>query len=158
MSVPGISFILAVGVLSEIGDISRFPTPSPLASYAGLVSTARNSGGKRRSGRPSKKTNKYLRRYMFLAGMAVVRSKSHVIRGFFQRLLGRGKHYKVAVIAVARKLLCVIWYLLHRGEAWREDDYFKGFRRLPRKRRIRISIREAIVILVRAGYVVRKRT
>ena len=157
MSVPGVSFVLAAGILSEIGDINRFPSPGHLASYAGLVPTAKNSGGKRRSGKPSKKTNKYLRRYMFLAGMAAVRSNSQVVREFFQRLLGRGKHYKVAVVAVARKLLCVIWYLLRRGEFWREDGYFKGPRRLPRRRRVRISVREAIAILVRAGYVVRKR-
>jgi|GEM_PF-2576805 len=43
MSVPGISFILAVGILAEIGDINRFPSPAHLASYAGLVPTARNS-------------------------------------------------------------------------------------------------------------------
>jgi len=157
MSVPGISFILAVGILAEIGDISRFPSPAHLASYAGLVPTARNSGGKRRSGRPSKKSNKYLRRYMFLAGMAAVRSNSRVVREFFMRLLGRGKHYKVAVVAVARKLLCVIWYLLRRGEFWCEDGYFKRPRRLPRGRRVRISVREAIAILVRAGYEVRRK-
>ena len=157
MSVPGISFILAVGVLSEIGDVSRFPSPSHLASYAGLVPSARNSGGKRRSGRPSKKTNKYLRRYMFLAGMAAVRSGSGVVRGFFQRLLGRGKHFKVAVVAVARKLLCVIWHLLFRGEPWREDDYFKCPRHFPRGRRVKISVREAIKVLVRSGYVVKKK-
>jgi len=157
MSVPGVSFVLAAGILSEIGDINRFPSPGHLASYAGLVPTAKNSGGKRRSGKPSKKTNKYLRRYMFLAGMAAVRSNSQVVREFFQRLLGHGKHYKVAVVAVARKLLCVIWYLLRRGELWREDSYFKGPRRLPRRRRVKISVREAIAILVRAGYVVRKR-
>lgn len=57
MSVPGISFVLAVGILSEIGDVYRFPSPGHLASYAGLAPTARNSGGKRRSGRPSKKSN-----------------------------------------------------------------------------------------------------
>jgi len=157
MSIPGISFVLAVGVLSEIGDIDRFPSPAHLASYAGLVPTARNSGGKRRSGRPSRKTNKYLRRYMFLAGMAAVRSGSHVVRGFFQRLLSRGKHYKVCVVAVARKLLCVIWHLLRRGEVWREADYFKRSRRFPRGRRNRISVRDAIAILVRAGYLVRRK-
>ena len=59
---------------------------------------------------------------------------------------------------MARKLLCVIWYLLHRGEFWREDNYFKGSRRLSKRGRVRISVREAIAILVRAGYVVKKRT
>ncbi len=157
MSVPGISFVLSVGILSEIGDIGRFPSPGHLASYAGLIPTAKNSGGRKRAGRPSKKTNKYLRRYMFLAGMAAVRGRSCVVREFFQRLLSRGKHYKVAVVAVARKLLCVVWYLLCRGEFWREDGYFKGLRHPSRRRRVRISVREAIAILVRAGYVVRKR-
>ena len=150
MSVPGISFILAVGILSEIGDINCFPSSGHLASYAGLIPTAKKSGGKRRVGRPSKRANKYLRRYMFLAGMSTVGSRSRVVHESLQRLLGLGKHYKVAVVAVARKLLCVIWYLLRRGEFWREDGYFKGSRRLSKRRRVRISVREAIAILVRS--------
>lgn len=129
MSVPGISFTLAVGILAEVGDINRFPSPRHLASYAGLAPTSRDSGGKRRSGKPSRKTNKYLRCFMFLAGMAAVRSNSRVVREFFCRLLERGKHYKVAVVAVARKLLCVIWHLLRRGDVWRGDGYFKSSRR-----------------------------
>jgi len=72
---------------------------------------------KRHVDRSSKKSNKYLRHYMFPASMATVGSNSVVIREFFQRLLGRGKHHKVAVIAVTRKLLCVIWCLLRRGES-----------------------------------------
>ena len=45
---------------------------------------------------------------MFLAGMVAVRGKSRVVREFFSRLMDRGKHFKVAVIAVARKSLRVI--------------------------------------------------
>lgn len=46
---------------------------------------------------------------MFMAAMAAMHSKSPRIKAFAERLFSRGKHFKV--VAVARKLLTVIWYL-----------------------------------------------
>ena len=156
MSVPGISKILAVGILAEIGDVSRFPDKNKLASYAGLVPTSRDSGGKRRRGKISKKSNKYLRRYMFLAAMAAMRSKSRRIRLIVERLRGRRKHFKVMVVAVARKLLTIIWFLLTRKDVWREVGYSKRIRSKRYRGKFRIPIRVAIDVLRRAGYEVRK--
>ena len=156
MSVPGISKILAVGILAEIGDVSRFPDKNKLASYAGLVPTSRDSGGKRRRGKISKKSNKYLRRYMFLAAMAAMRSKSRRIRLIVERLRGRRKHFKVMVVAIARKLLTIIWFLLTRKDVWREVGYSKRIRSRRYRGKFRIPIRVAIDVLRRAGYEVRK--
>ena len=44
MTIPGVSFYAAVGILAEIGDVRRFPDKQHLASYAGLVPRADNSG------------------------------------------------------------------------------------------------------------------
>ena len=157
MSVPGISKILAVGILAEIGDVSRFPDKNKLASYAGLVPTSRDSGGKRRRGKISKKSNKYLRRYMFLAAMAAMRSKSRRIRLIVERLRGRRKHFKIMVVAIARKLLTIIWFLLlTRKDVWREVGYSKRIRSKRYRGKFRIPIRVAIDVLRRAGYEVRK--
>jgi len=156
MSVPGISKILAVGILAEIGDVSRFPDKNKLASYAGLVPTSRDSGGKRRRGKISKKSNKYLRRYMFLAAMAAMRSKSRRIRLIVERLRGRRKHFKVMVVAVARKLLTIIWFLLTRKDVWREVGYSKRIRSKRYRGKFRIPIRVAIDVLRQVGYGVRK--
>ena len=151
MSVPGIGFILAVGILSEIGDISRFPSPSNLASYAGLAPVVHESAGKARLVGASKKSNKYLRRYMFMAAMAAMHSKSPRIKAFAERLFSRGKHFKVVAVAVARKLLTIIWYLLTRNVSWSEENFSKMVK-FPRRGGCKISVKEAILILERAGY------
>ena len=119
MSIPGIKFTLAVAILSEIGDINRFPSARHLVSYAGLRPTLRQSGKKRRHGKTSKKSNSRLRRFMYLAATAAMRSKDHRVRAFVARLRARGKHYKVIAVALARKLLYIAWFLLVRGECWR---------------------------------------
>jgi len=156
MSVPGISFDLAVRILAEIGDINRFPSPKHLVSYAGLAPTSRNSGGKTRYGKPTRKSNKRLRHYMFLAALAAVRSKSPRVRDWFDRLNRRGKPYKKIIVAIARKLLSIIWHLLVKEEVWMEEGYSKPLSREPRYRKPRVSIREAISILREAGYIVKK--
>ena len=155
MSVPGVSFILAAAILSEISDVSRFPSPKHLASYAGLAPVVRGSGGKLRTITPSRKSNKYLRRYMFVASLAASRSKSLKVKEFVNRLSSRGKHFKVVIVALARKLLTIIWYLLTKRMFWSEDSYSKMPPHLPRVRGNRIPLSLAIEILRRAGYVVR---
>ena len=46
MSIPGISFYSALFIISEIGDINRFPDSGHLVSYAGLAPSTRSSGNK----------------------------------------------------------------------------------------------------------------
>ncbi|MGQ4892908.1 MAG: IS110 family transposase [Candidatus Njordarchaeia archaeon] len=155
ISVPGIGLDLAIKILAEIGEVNRFPSARHLVSYAGLAPTARNSGGKNRSGKPTKKSDKHLRRYMYLAAMAAVRSKNSVVRKWFERLIDRGKHFKVAIIAVARKLLTIIWHLLMKGEKWSEKDFVKKPRKLPKIKKIKISLEKALEILEKAGYIIK---
>jgi len=117
----------------------------------------KGSGGKLRTVSPSQKSNKYLRRYMFIAALAATRSKSPKVREFVDRLSSRGKHFKVVIIALARKLLTIIWYLLTRRMFWSEDGYSKEPPHLPKVRGTRISLSEAIKILRNAGYEVRRK-
>jgi len=55
MSIPGISFYSALFILSEIGDINRFPDSGHLVSYAGLAPSTRSSGNKVYHGLVTKK-------------------------------------------------------------------------------------------------------
>ena len=61
MTLPGIGFILAVAIVNEIGDISRFSTPQRLASYAGTVPRVHSSGGHTRYGKLRSDVNHYLK-------------------------------------------------------------------------------------------------
>jgi len=121
MSIPGVGFFTAVGIIAEIGDITRFPSPSKLSSYAGVVPRLNQSGGRNKGSRLVKRSNRWLRRLMFLVARAAIRSKSALIREFYTRLRRRGKHYLSAIIAVARKILVAIWHILTNGEPWVEN-------------------------------------
>lgn len=118
MTMPGISFYSALLILSEIGDINRFPSAGHLASYAGLVPSVYSSGGKTRMGRITKTGSKYLR-------WVLVENSHHAVRGTrrFEELYGRvvvrsGKN--AAKTAVARKMLVSIYHMLMRHEPFQD--------------------------------------
>jgi transposase len=58
-TLPGVGFILALVIMVKIGDISRFPSVSQLASYAGATPRVRSSGDKTRYGRVRPDVNRY---------------------------------------------------------------------------------------------------
>src|SRR5919106_6781549 len=61
MTVPGIGYYSALLIVSEIGDINRFPDSYHLCSYAGLVPSTHSSGGVTYHGKITKTGSKYLR-------------------------------------------------------------------------------------------------
>jgi transposase len=64
MTIPGIGYYSAVGIVGEIGDIHRFATKQKLASYAGVVPRADNSGERISEHRPVKKGNTMLKAFL----------------------------------------------------------------------------------------------
>lgn len=119
MTIPGISFLIAVGLLAEIGDIGRFPTAAHLSSYAGLVSRVHQSGKSVRRGAITHAGRNNLRSFLFTAVLQLSRRPGK-IGDFYQRLLPKGK--KVALVACARKLLVIIRKMLVHRKPYRESD------------------------------------
>ncbi len=125
MSMPGISYYSSLLILSEIGDIDRFPSAGNLSSYAGLVPSVYSSGGRTRTGRITKTGSTYLR-------WILVENSHHAIRGSyrFESLYRRVSHRSgknSAKVAVARKMLCCIYHML------KENEPFKDTRRDSRR-------------------------
>jgi transposase len=112
MQIPGIGFFTAFGVLAAIGDIHRFPSPKHLSSYAGLVPSVHQSGQKHYTGHITKEGRPMLRWLMVETAHIAVRWDPHW-KAVFQRIAKR-RGRSVAIVAVARKLLVVIWHLLAR--------------------------------------------
>jgi transposase len=108
---PGIGHYTALLLLAEIGDVSRFPSPKHLVSYAGLAPTVHASGGKVRTGHISKQGSPWLRWVLMEA--AIHASRKPTYRALYERLAARkGRH--IARVAVARELLTqVYWKLRH---------------------------------------------
>jgi transposase len=120
-TIPGIGDFLSVLIKVEIGDIGRFRTSSHLCSYAGLVSSTYSSGGKSWNGRITKQGNKWLRWAMVEAVVPGINSSAE-LRGYYEKIKVR-KGSKVAKIATARRLLCIVYRVL------KEKDSFKVYKK-----------------------------
>jgi transposase len=123
--VPGIDRAAAGVIIAETGaDMSRFPSPAHLASWAGLCPGNHESAGKRRkvATRPG---NPWLRRTLIESARAAARTKGSYF-GAQYRQIARRRGPNKAAIAIAHSLLDVTWHLLTTGEvsAGLGEDYF----------------------------------
>jgi transposase len=120
MTVPGIGWVLAYTIGSEIGDVCRFASPKKLAGYTGLCPLVRQSGGKDRRGPLAKNGPPYLRWALIEAATHAARDARYVER--YERMkqrLGRQRGAKVARVDLARQLAEAIWYVLTKNEPFR---------------------------------------
>ena len=117
--IPGVGDRGVEVILGEIGpDVESFPTPGHLCSWAGLCPGNDQSAGKRRSGKTTK-GSPWLRSQLVQTAWSASRVKQTVSHACYRRWaprLGRKK----ALIAVAHKILVVIWHLLKNGTEYRE--------------------------------------
>jgi transposase len=115
---PGISYYSGLLIASEIGTIDRFPSPGQLCSYGGLVPSLHASGGKVRRGHITKQGSKWLRWILIECSQHAVNGSRHY-GALYNRVCY--KHGKGAArIAVARKMLKIIFYILKRNEPYQE--------------------------------------
>lgn len=123
IQLPGVGKNVAVSILAAIGDITRFPSARKLVGYSGMGASVHDSGQTHRSGRITKAGRKDLRAAMVEAARHAVRCHPYWKAWYHERLprLGRMK----ALVAVARKLLVVVWHVLTYGEADRFADPVK---------------------------------
>lgn len=129
----GVQFVTAIGMVSELGDLSRFEHPRQLMAWLGVTPSEHSSGGKRRQGSITKTGNSYARKLLVEAAWSyrhparlsreiqarheglpkaiIDRSWDAQVRlcRRFRRLAGRGKSVYVTVVAIARELAGFIW-------------------------------------------------
>ncbi|WP_300322166.1 transposase [Accumulibacter sp.] len=114
-TLPGVDAIGAAMLLVEIGsDMSAFGSADRLASWVGVCPGNNESAGKRKPGRV-RKGNLYPRRLLCEFAHAASRTKSA-----FQSLIIR-RGYKRAIAALAHKMLRTIFFMLKRGEHYRDS-------------------------------------
>ena len=120
-SIPGIGVYSAMILLSEIGEIQRFPTAKSLYSYAGLVPRVRESAGHKSRTGISRCGSPRLRWIMVEAAHTAQRHCPAAAH-YFNRLRKR-KHPHVARVALARKLLGAVYALLRDGVCFDETIF-----------------------------------
>jgi transposase len=134
MTVPGVNVIVAATFLAAVGDIRRFPTARQLVGYLGLDPKVRQSGpGPATHGRISKQGSGPARHALVEACWSAVRAPGP-LRAFYQRVRARRGH-QIAIVASARKLVCLFWCPLTR-----QQDYAYGQPSLTRKKLRRLEI------------------
>jgi transposase len=120
--VTGVGERVAEVIISEIGiDMSRFPSPAHLSSWAGVSPGNNESGGKRRSGRTTK-GNVALKNALIQAAWAATRKKESWLANKYQRLKGR-IGTKRAIVAIAHKILVSVYHMLSDRASYREPDF-----------------------------------
>jgi transposase len=117
MTIPGIDVTVAIGFLAAIGDVRRFETPDRLAAYFGLVPRVRQSAGRCHHGGITKTGNSTARYLAIEAAQSLARASTPLVATYHRVRRKRG--HNVAVTALARKLVVVVWYLLTRHEPYR---------------------------------------
>jgi transposase len=129
----GVQHHTAVTLAAELGDLTRFHRPRPLAAFVGLIPSEYSSGESRRLGPITKAGNGHARRALVEAAWAYrypAKVSAHLQHRLercpkpiqaiawtaqvrlcqrYRRLVARGKHPNVVVTAIAREILAFLW-------------------------------------------------
>jgi len=153
-SVPGVGLVSAATVIAELGDVKRFVDEKDVCNYCGLTVSLRQSGKKRWSGHITKYGSKWLRRVLIQCALAAVKVRGDSkFKQFYLRVKARRGH-GIAIVALARKMLGVMYHLLVFGEVFFEEG-LKSKRRcnVIKSRDLSVPFEDALSLLVKAGYV-----
>jgi transposase len=122
MHLPGFGVVTAVTVWAAIGDIQRFEDAKHLVGYAGLGTRVHDSGMSTRTGRITKAGRRDLRVALVEAAQVAANTHPHW-KAELARLEPRLGHNK-AIVAIARKLLVTVWYVLsqYKTDRFAEPD------------------------------------
>ena len=115
-TIPCVGPVTIDVVLSELGDVRRFRSQKKACAYAGLVPGQRESAGRRRELSITKEGPRLLRWVLVQAAWRLVNKTARWRRIFEGLLKRRGK--KRAIVAIARRLLCVMVSILQSGRSY----------------------------------------
>lgn len=118
ITIPGISFVLAAIILSEIGDIMRFDTPAKLLAFAGLEPSTYESGNFKANNTPMVKRGSTYLRWALLNASRLVAMRDKTFDDYFRKKRLEGKHYCVAISHVGKKLVRVIFHMLKNNRVF----------------------------------------
>jgi len=125
-SIKGLGLFTALTVVAETNGFAQITSRKQLASYAGYDVLENSSGDVTKKGRMSKRGNARIRAAMYMSAVCVIRFKEGPLYDLFTRVRRRNpKVYKIANVAVQRKLLLLVYTLFKKGEAFDPLKYGK---------------------------------
>jgi transposase len=120
LEMKGIGHITVGGIIGEVADFTRFRRQSEIIKLAGLDLYERSSGKHKGRHRISKRGRFLLRKLLYFGALNTVR-KGGIFHDYYQRLLKKGKEKPKALIAVARKLLKLMFAIVRDGNCYIEN-------------------------------------
>lgn len=136
MGIRGVTPLMALVFLSEVGDVRRFSSARKMFSYLGVVPRVRSSGGTTRTGKINR-ASRHLARTLFTQVVPHLVGSSPSMGKFYRELVDR-KGFGRARIAVLRKMFGVMRRMLLNGERYRgieEELYARKLRAYERELR-----------------------
>jgi transposase len=130
MTILGIDTVVAHGILAAIGDIGRFASPDKLASYFGLVPRVSQSADRCHYGRITKAGSSNGRWLAVEAAQMLSRSDTPMAASFAR--IKRRKGHSIAITALARKLVELVWHMLTTQQPYRYAKPDRTWRKLRR--------------------------
>ena len=110
--IPGVSQASLAGILTEMGDMKRFKTAKQAVAYAGLDPSVCESGTSvHQASRLSKRGSPTLRGILFHVAWGLM-MKNQLFTDFYKKKRREGKHYYTCLIAIARKFLTQLFYVI----------------------------------------------
>ena len=114
LSIKGLGIVTVAGLIGEIGDFTKFTTQSEIAKLAGLDLYEVSSGKRQGQRRISKRGRSLLRKILYYAAVQTIR-RNGIMHDYYQRLIGRGMKRVMALVAISRKLLRIIFAMVRDG-------------------------------------------
>lgn len=130
LSIKGLGVVSVAGLIGEVGDFSKFKTQSEIMKLAGLDLYEVSSGMRKGRRRISKRGRSFMRKILYYAAVLMVR-KNGIMHDYYERLTGRGMVRMMALVAVSRKLLCIIHAIM------RDNRDYAGAYTAPKRRMIK---------------------
>jgi len=121
-AIPGVGPRVATALVASIADPKAFRSGRQMAAWVGLVPKQNSSGGRDKLGGVTKAGDRYLRSMLMIGAMSVikrVKQLGYTHRPWLAELMAR-RPVKVAAIALANKIIRMVWAMMVRGEAYRE--------------------------------------
>ncbi|MFR9643831.1 MAG: IS110 family transposase [Rikenellaceae bacterium] len=116
-TIPGVGFITAISVIAETKGFELFKNRKQVASYAGYDVVERQSGvSVKGKSKISKRGNARIRQCLYMPSLTA--SRGIGFSALYQRIISQGKPSSVGLVAVARKMLLLIYTLWKSGETF----------------------------------------
>jgi len=122
-SIPGFGKVIAPILLADAGiDVSRFPTSKKFCGWTGLVAKASGTNGKQAEGLPMTKAGRKIVKWALYMAAKVAVQHDPDCKEMYERLIQNGKHYNVAINAVAHKLARIYYTVMTEQRPYLSRD------------------------------------